>query len=184
MSSEEDYDDDEFFDAAAFKEESVEEMLADSSDEDEEELLQFMLSSAASARHAVVLMMDTLEDSDEFEREWGTGSRPGKAKNKARDFKGAYERMFKNYFSTDPPPVYNETDFERRFRMPRAVFNRIKEKIIRKGLFCKKVANFSGKKGIHPLVRLTACIRRLAYGDSADRDDENLDMAESTINMS
>jgi hypothetical protein len=68
--------------------------------------------------------------------------------------------------------------------MPRAVFNRIKEAIIGKGLFCKKVANFSGKKGIHPLVRLTACIRRLAYGDSADLDDENLYMAESTINMS
>jgi hypothetical protein len=68
--------------------------------------------------------------------------------------------------------------------MPRAVFNKIKEKIIRKGLFREKVANFSGKKGIHPLVRLTACIRRLAYGDLADRDDENLDMAESTINMS
>jgi hypothetical protein len=51
-------------------------------------------------------------------------------------------------------------------------------------LFREKVANFSGKKGIHPLVRLTACIRRLAYGDSADRYDENLDMAESTISMS
>jgi hypothetical protein len=185
MSTDEDFDDDEFFDAAAFEEESVEEMLIDSSDEDEEELLQFMMSSAASARHTVELMMDTLEDSDdESEREWGTGSRPGKAKNKARDFKGAYERLFKNYFSTDPPPVYDETDFERRFRMPRAVFNRIKDAIFDKGLFREKVANFSGKKGIHPLVRLTACIRRLAYGDSADRDDENLDMAESTINMS
>jgi hypothetical protein len=95
-------------------------------------------------------MMDFFKDdeSNDSEREWGTGSRPGKAKNKARDFKGAYERLFKNYFSTDPPPVYNETDFERRFRMPRAVFNRIKEKIIGKGLFREKV--------IHPLVRLTA----------------------------
>jgi hypothetical protein len=44
--------------------------------------------------------------------------------------------------------------------------------------------NFSGNKGIHPLVQLTACIRRLAYGDSADRNDKNLEMAESTINKS
>jgi hypothetical protein len=126
MSTDEDYDDDEFFDAAAFEEELDEEMLADSSDEDEEELLQFMMSSAASAHHTVELMMDMMEDSDESEREWGTGSRPGKAKNKARDFKGVYERLFKNYFSTDPPPIYDENDFERRFHMPRAVFNRIK----------------------------------------------------------
>jgi hypothetical protein len=62
--------------------------------------------------------------------------------------------------------------------MPRAVFNGIKEAIIGKGLFREKVANFLGKKGIHPLVRLTACIRRLAYGNLADRDDENLNMTE------
>jgi hypothetical protein len=59
-----------------------------------------------------------------------------------------------------------------------------KEAIIGKGLFREKVENFSGKKGIHPLVSLTACICQLAYGDSANRDDENLNMAESTINMS
>jgi hypothetical protein len=159
-------------------------MLAESSDEDEEELLQFMWSSAASTRRAVELMMDILEDSNESKKKWGTGLRPGKAKNKARNFKGAYERLFQNYFLTDPPPIYNETDFERRFRIPRTVFNMIKEMIIGKGLFREKVAHFSGKKGIHPLLCLTACIRRLAYGDLADQDDENLDMAESTINIS
>jgi hypothetical protein len=50
-------------------------------------------------------------------------------------------------------------------------------------LFVHSKINFSGKKGIHPLLlRLTACFCRLAYGDSSDRDDENLEMAESTIN--
>jgi hypothetical protein len=92
-------------------------------------------------------MMDILEDSNESEREeWGTGSQPGKAKNKVCNFKGAYECLFQNYLLTDPPPVFNETDFERRFCMPRAVFNMIKEKIIGKGLFREKVANFLGKK--------------------------------------
>jgi hypothetical protein len=95
-------------------------------------------------------MMDILEDSesDDSGREWGTGSRLGKAKNKAHDFKGAYQCLFKNYFSMDPPPVYNKSDFEQQFHMPRAVFNMIQEKIIGKGLFRKKVGNFSGKKGI------------------------------------
>jgi hypothetical protein len=68
--------------------------------------------------------------------------------------------------------------------MPRAVFCNIWEKIRGKGLFVESKINFSGKKGIHPLVQLTVCIQRLAYGDSADRDDENLEMAESTINKS
>jgi hypothetical protein len=44
--------------------------------------------------------------------------------------------------------------------------------------------NFSGQKGVHPLVRLTACLRQLAYGDSSDREDENLEIAESTIDAS
>jgi hypothetical protein len=109
-----DYDDDKFFDAATFKEESVEKMLADSSDNDEEELLQFILLSAASARHTVELMMDIFKDdkSNDSEREWGTGLGPEKAKNKARNFKGAYQRLFKKKFSMDPPSVYNKTNFE------------------------------------------------------------------------
>jgi hypothetical protein len=68
--------------------------------------------------------------------------------------------------------------------MPRLVFNTINEKIIGKGLFVEMKQNFSGKKGVHPLVRLTACLRRLAYGDSSDREDENLDIAESTVDAS
>jgi hypothetical protein len=67
-------------------------------------------------------MMDMMEDSSDVSgREWGTCSRLGRAKNKDRNFKGAYERLFKNYFSTYPPPFYKETDFEQQFHMPRAV---------------------------------------------------------------
>jgi hypothetical protein len=66
-----------------------------------------------------------------------------------------------NYFS-GPASKYDENDFERRFRMPRSVFNKIQENIIGKGLFVDRKMNFSGQKGVHPLVRLTACLRRLA----------------------
>jgi hypothetical protein len=68
--------------------------------------------------------------------------------------------------------------------MPRSVFNNIWEKIKEKGLFVDSKINFSGKKGIHPLVHFTACLWRLAYGDSADREDENLEIAELTVNAS
>ena len=35
----------------------------------------------------------------------------------------------------------------------------------------------TGKKGIHPLVRLVSCFRILSYGDSSDRSDEYLQIS-------
>jgi hypothetical protein len=54
----------------------------------------------------------------------------------------------------------------------------------RKRIVSRESREFFWKKGIHPLVHLTACICRLENGDGADRDNENLNIAESTINMS
>jgi hypothetical protein len=59
---------------------------------------------------------------------WG-GSLPGKAANKKRDFVGAYETLKKQYFS-GVASVYNETDFERRFRVPRTVFMKLHDKLM------------------------------------------------------
>jgi hypothetical protein len=155
-----------------------------SSDEDEEALKIFNASIENSQQtlHDFLEAMDE-DDEEESGREWGKGSQVGKAPNKARDFEGTYTRLIANYFNGEGSK-YDENDFERRFRMPRVVFYRIYGAIFGKGLFVQSKLNFSGKKGIHPLVRLTACLRRLAYGDSADREDENLEMAESTINKS
>jgi hypothetical protein len=155
-----------------------------SSTEDEEEMLQISTASLDFTRkHMELINHEVIIDDNDEGRKWGEGSLIGKAANKPRDFNGAYERLLKNYFMRTES-TYNESDFERRFCMPRAVFCNIWEKIRGKGLFVESKINFSGNKGIHPLVRLTACIRRLAYGDSADRDDENLEMAESIINKS
>jgi hypothetical protein len=153
------------------------------SDEDEEALRIFN-ASIENARQSAELFLEAMMDEDnESGRVWGKGSQVGKATNKARDFDGAYQHLITNYFS-GAGSKYNENDFERRFQMPRSVFYRIYGKIIGQGLFVQSKINFSRKKGIHPLLRMTACFRRLAYGDSLDRDDENLEMAESTINKS
>lgn len=158
-------------------------MSAGSSTEDEEEMLDFARSTTNFTMNSILFLRELLDNDEEEKRKFGEGSQPGKAANKPRDFDGALQRLVGNYFSGDQSK-YNDTDFERRFRMPRSVFSKIWLKIQGKGLFKESTINFSGKKGIHPLVRLTACLRRLAYGDSADRDDENLEMAESTINSS
>jgi hypothetical protein len=160
------------------------EMSEGSSTDDDADFLRLSKSSFEITKNSIGLLTHELMDDDGDQgRKWGEGSRIGKAPNKPRDFKGAYERLVKNYFS-GTASKYNELDFERRFRMPRSVFYAIYSKIYGKFPFVESKINFSSSKGIHPLVRLTACIRRLAYGDSADRDDENLEMAESTINDS
>ena len=38
------------------------------------------------------------------------------------------------------------------------------------------------KNGIYPLVKLVACFRYLSYGGALDREDENLQIGESTLN--
>ena len=56
------------------------------------------------------------------ERKWG-GSKPGKAPNAQRDFEEGDRRIFKYYFADKP--VFNATQFRRRFRMRRTLFMRV-----------------------------------------------------------
>ena len=110
------------------------------------------------------------------------GSPLGKSPNKDRDFAGAYDRLVKDYFSgTDS--VYNEQDFERRFRMPRSIFEKVKGGIMGRGSFIQRT-DCTGKLGIHPLCRLTAVLRMIAYGECADREDEYLRLSESVTSES
>jgi hypothetical protein len=125
-----------------------------STTEDEEEFLQLMNSSSGIIQQSIHLLLAELVDDEESltAREWGTGSQIGKSKNKDRDFEGAYQRLIKNYFS-GTASTYDEDDFERRFRMPRSVFNRIYETIKDKGCFVEGTSiNFSKKKR-HPSTR-------------------------------
>ena len=101
---------------------------------------------------------------------WG-GSRPGKSANKARNFEAAYEKLIKEYFSGEDS-IYHENDFKTRFRVSRKVFNLVYNNVIGIDPFIQKY-DAKKKKGINPLVRLAACFRALAYGNSFDREDEN-----------
>ena len=83
-----------------------------SSDEEEEAVVRI-----------VEMLLDSSSEDEEEDKVWG-GSRPGRAKNKNRDFLGAHQRFMTNYFSGNDSK-YNEEDFEKRFRLPREVFLRI-----------------------------------------------------------
>ena len=145
-----------------------------SSSSDEDLLFEAIQNDDAVLDKAVQAVLqdygifDDDETSDEDTGTWG-GSKPGKAPNKNRDFWGAYKRLIEYYFSgTDS--LYDEGDFERRFRCPRAVFEKLRTGVLGKGTFVQR-QDTTKKLGINPLVRLTACMRKLAYGDASDRED-------------
>ena len=127
-------------------------------DEDNDEIVNAMLFNSSSDEEA---------------------STRDKAPNKKRDFAAAYTRVVAHYFN-GRESVYNEVDFERRFRCPRPVFNRIHDALMNKEPFIHK-EDATKKLGIHPLVKLVGCFRFIAYGDSYDRDDENLSIAGSIM---
>jgi Plant transposon protein len=129
--------------------------------------------------NAAVLVAEMMLVDDSEEASWG-GSKTGKAPNKDRNFQEYYERMVKNYFS-GVHSVYDEGDFERRHRVPRPVFDRVWQQLHGQGTFVHR-QNAMGELGIHPLLKVVACFRKLAYGNADDQLDEVLGIAESTMN--
>ena len=97
-----------------------------------------------------------------------------------RSFERAYQTVFQHYFSADPPPLYNDSLFLRRFRVPKCVFERIFNALQKDALFQLK-RNAADRWGIHPLVKAVAVFRHIAYGTSADQLDEQFQIAESTF---
>ena len=138
--------------------------------------VQYMMDEMEIDELATDVIFGSSSSSDEEE---GTSNRTGRSPNKDRDFTGAYQQQVAFYFN-GRESVYSESDFERRFRCPRSVFNRIHDAMMGKDPFVHYF-DASKKPGIYPLVKLVACFRYLAYGTALDREDENLQIGESTL---
>jgi hypothetical protein len=151
--------------------------------DDESDVAVSIIDLLGAASTAAVHNNESSSDDEEVVR-WG-GSKPGKAPNKNRDFVGAYQKLIEHYFSGQES-VYNETDFERRFRMPRSIFNRIYNTLVLAGEppFVQQYSSIGSKApGIAPLCRLVACLRKLCYGDADDREDEYLQISEASFQL-
>ncbi|KAG1520947.1 hypothetical protein G6F52_007186 [Rhizopus delemar] len=108
------------------------------------------------------------------------GSVPGhKVVN--RDRVSGHRRLMADYFSQSP--TYDERTFRRRFRMRRSLFLRILEAIQEKDHRFKQKYDSAGVAGFSPYQKMTAALRQLAYGYSADCIDEYLRMSESSAMM-
>lgn len=100
------------------------------------------------------------------------------AKNKKRSFVERDLHFDIMYFNVNF--IYDNVDFERRFRMPRVIFKRMLEGIHVRGLFVQRydAANW---RGISPLILLIAALHMLVYGKSYDQVDELVSASSSSF---
>ena len=108
----------------------------------------------------------------------GGRSRCGPRRYVDRPREQASKQLMDDYFS--PNPVYNETQFRRRFRMRRPLFLKIVEALSGWSDYFTVRLDALNRPGFSPVHKCTVAIRQLAYGGSADQLDEYLKMGEST----
>jgi len=108
----------------------------------------------------------------------------GRRPNNHRDFRSGLRAILRDYFGLDGSfPVYDKADLERRFRVPRSVFLRIYPAVKVRPFFAKGM-NATGRPQAHPLLKVVAAFRVIAYGEAPDRTDEYVRLSASTIAMS
>jgi hypothetical protein len=132
----------------------------------------------ARAAAAVCLAVGTAIDA---EGPGPHGSIAGRKANMNREFDLGVKRMMTDYFSETP--TYDDKMFTRRFRMPRAVFDRIYKDVSARPEFVRK-CDALGKPGLHPLQRVVAALRKLSYGVASDAVDEYVRISESSAHES
>jgi len=109
---------------------------------------------------------------------------PGRWPNKRRSFRSGLRAILRDYFGlSGDPPLYNEGDFERRFCVPRSVFLRIYNAVKHRPFFAQRI-NATGRLQAHPLQKVVAAFRVIAYREAPDRTDEYVRLSASSIAMS
>src|SRR5690242_3593242 len=91
----------------------------------------WMQCSSSDESQNQLLLLDLLQQSEDEEMEQlprRGGSRPGKLPNKDRRRAMYAELLYADYWGDSP--VYDSSDFRRRFRMPKALFDSIHEAVV------------------------------------------------------
>jgi len=101
-----------------------------------------------------------------------------RSENIAREFEQAEQTLGRHYFADNA--LYTPNLFRRRFRMSREVFNFVIQEVLSYNPRFQTSFDCTGKKGIAPLVKVTACMRLLGYGFAADSIDEYCQIGETT----
>ena len=96
----------------------------------------------------------------------------GRRGNKSPDFAAELQCILRAYFGVGgDAPIYDDRDFETRFRVSRDVFQRVYLALKDKPIFQQRI-NSTGRLQAHPLQKVVAEFRVIAYGEAADKADE------------
>jgi hypothetical protein len=117
------------------------------------------------------------------------GSVVGKAQNGERSFALKMASIRDVYFIDDDEvrrdggigKKYCEEEFERRFRMPRSVFDEVFI-VVSQDRYFRESKDATGKPGAFPIQKAVSALRQLCYGLSPDRVEEYTCLSESTSN--
>lgn len=119
------------------------------------------------------------------------GSRLGRSAKIQRNYAEAHQRyMFKYFWPVDLNrsntaqcgPQQNEETFERRFRMPRQIFDRACTTSIAHSAYLRKglKPDCTGRMGITPILKVICTLWQLSYGICADLSDDLFEVSETT----
>ncbi|CAL8993104.1 unnamed protein product [Prunus brigantina] len=96
------------------------------------------------------------------------GSQVGRRRNVDRHRHSRGKNLLEDYFI--PTALYSDVDFRRRFRMQPHLFNKVMHDICNYDAYFVQKCDAAGVLGLLPEQKLTAVIRMLAYGASADQN--------------
>ncbi|KAG7347290.1 plant transposon protein [Nitzschia inconspicua] len=112
------------------------------------------------------LLDDLVDDSNEIAHYHGHGQHGGSVSGRIvikRDFEAAYKRLCEQYFNGDES-LYTAQQFKRRYRVSPSIFEKVYQQLLGKGVFRRPdKLDACGRKGIHPLVRMTAAFRHFVW---------------------
>ena len=95
-----------------------------------------------------------------------------------RDFELAHRRIMQDYLVSTPR--FSEEMFRRRFRMSSRLFEYICKELEKNIPYFQQKKDRAGRSGLSCLQKVVAAFRMLAYGESADRQDEYCSIGETT----
>ncbi|SAM00221.1 hypothetical protein [Absidia glauca] len=90
----------------------------------------------------------------------------------------ANERLMEDYFVETP--TYGAEKFRARYRMSKETFMIVLEEVVKQDDFFTQKMDVAKRLGFSSIQKVTAALRMLAYGCSADQLDENLRIGKTT----